>query len=269
MQAVIDTVPTGVIYSMPAAQETRAEGLAVIDVDNLIGALRDRVAEPTTVTPQHEWLIASFALLYASLSGLTSLSVLAPLSGSSLDLVAHSVRRLMLLRDRKVFDATPSVIESARASMADVQRRPESDPPAYEAYKALGRWLAAGDAAIADMVGVGRTTPYTWKRDGREPRAATVQRIYEYHATLDSLRRRLGIVGLRRWLHEGVPSRRETLLAGELERLEADVHAELFRRPPTRRVDLGAAPDDTTPIETTHAERSLRPSGRRPRRAGG
>jgi len=231
MQAVIDTAPTGVIYSMHATQETRAEGLAAIDVENLIGALLDRAAEPTTVTPQHEWLIASlsgFALLSASLSGFPSFS--SPwFSSSSLDLVAQRVHHLMPALER-VFEATPSVIERARASAADHQRRPESDPPAYEAYKALGRWLAAGDAAIADMVGVGRTTPYTWKRDGREPRAATVQRIYEYHATLDSLRRKLGIAGLRRWLHEGVPPRLETLLAGELERLEADVHAELFSR---------------------------------------
>lgn len=140
------------------------------------------------------------------------------------------------------------------------------EPAAYRAFKDLVRWLDAEDAQVAEMVGIGRTTPYTWKREGREPRAATSQRIYEHHATLDSLRRKLGGSELRRWLHEGVPTRREALLAGGLQSLEADVHDVLFRRAPGDRIDLAAAPEDTAAVAITAAPGAARPSGRRPRR---
>jgi hypothetical protein len=185
------------------------------------------------------------------------------------DVVAYTSGGVLLVGEVKIFESTPSTIEQTRAWILPVDQEPSGDPPAYAAFKALGRWLDADDAAIADMVGVGRTTPYTWKRDGREPRAATTQHIYEHHATLDALRRRLGIGGLRRWLHEGASPRREALLAGDLERLEGDVHAVLFRREPTQRIDLAAAPEDWAAADATRGQRPLRPSGRRPRRSGG
>ncbi len=124
----------------------------------------------------------------------------------------------------------------------------QDEPPAYRAFKDLSRWLDADDGQIADMVSIGRTTPYTWKREGREPRPATAQRIYEHHATLDALRRRLGGDAFRRWLNEGVSTRRDALLAGDLAGLEQDVHDVLFRRPKDERIDLAAAPEDSTPM---------------------
>lgn len=249
MQALTDTAPTGAVYRVHAPQETRVEGLPTIDVERLIGALRWDAQDRTDVTPQ-------------------SIQALVVGGGSALDVLAYSGRGALLVGEMKVFDSTPSTIEQSWDWVAPVDRA-ASNPPAYEAFKALGRWLNADDAAIADMVGIGRTTPYTWKRDGREPRAATAQRIYEYHATVDALRRRLGIGGLRRWLQEGVAPRREVLLAGDLESLEPDVHELLFRRAPTRRVDLAAAPEDTDPAGIAPGGRSLRPSGRRPRRSRG
>jgi hypothetical protein len=249
MQAIEQNVPTGVIYGIQAPQETRAEELPTIDVENLVGALRRDPIAHTDVTPMNIRLLAA--------SG-----VFAP------DVIVYIGRGIALVAEVKVFDPTPSTFERSRDWFVPVGPT-ISEPPAYEAFKALGRWLNADDAAIADMVGVGRTTPYAWKRDGREPRAATSQRIYEYHATLDALRRRLGIRGLRTWLHEGVTARRNVLLAGNLERLEQDVHEVLFRRAPSHRVDLAAAPDDTTAAATAPGGRSLRPSGRRPRRLRG
>jgi hypothetical protein len=247
MQTLIDTTPTASVYGIHASHETPVGELSTIDVSGLIDALRHDPDESTAVTPEHRWLLGVWPA--------------APVDMSA------GVGRSLLLFQLKAFEATPSVIERERAGIA--RREPVADPPAFAAFKALGRWLGADDAAIADMVGVGRTTPYAWKRAGHEPRAGTAQRIYEYHATLDSLRRRLGPDGLRRWLHEGVPPRRDELLAGGLERLEADVHALLFRREPARRVDLAAAPEETAPVELTRGERPLRPSGRRPRRPAG
>jgi hypothetical protein len=249
MQTLTHTVPTGAVYGVHAPQETRAEGLPTIDVENLVGALRRDPVGHTDVTPMH-------------------IRLLGVGSGSALDVVAYTGSGAFLVAEMKVFESTPSTIEQSRGWVVPVDPA-ASDPPAYEAFKALGRWLNADDAAIADMVGVGRTTPYTWKREGREPRAATSQRIYEYHATLDALRRRLGIGGLRRWLHEGITPRRDVLLAGDLEHLERDVHGVLFRRAPTQRVDLAAAPEDTAPAGAAAGERPLRPSGRRPRRSRG
>jgi hypothetical protein len=249
MQILIDTVPTGTLYGVHATQETRAEGLSTIDVEHLIDALRREPVGHTDVTPMH------IGLLVAGL-------------GPTIDIFAYTSGGALLVAEAKVFEPTPSTIEQSRGWVVPVDPA-ASDPPAYEAFKALGRWLNADDAAIADMVGVGRTTPYTWKRDGREPRAATSQRIYEYHATLDALRRRLGTGALRRWLHEGVTPRRDVLLGGDLEHLEPDVHDVLFRRAPTQRVDLAAAPEDAAPAWAPPGERSLRPSGRRPRRSRG
>lgn len=251
MPTLFHSVPTGAIYGVHATESTRAEGISTINVENLVGALQYSPVDHTAVTPQHGWLVDSFR-------------------DPPVDVFAFLVATSRLCLECKVFDPTPSVIERTRSEAFVATPEAVSDPPpAYEAFKDLGRWLDADDAAIADMVGVGRTTPYAWKRDGREPRAATTQRIYEYHATLDSLRRRLGISGLRRWTHEGVASRRDMLLAGDLGRLEADVHELLFRRGDASRVDLAAAPEDTSAVHTTRGERPLRPSGRRPRRAGG
>jgi hypothetical protein len=249
MQTLIHTAPTGAIYGIHAPQETRAERLPAIDVEDLIGALPQDLTEHTDVTPLHVGLLRG-------------------LGSSPPHVVAYPGGGILLVGEVKVFESTPSTIEQTR-SRIPVATEAGGDPPAYAAFKALGRWLDADDAAIADMVGVGRTTPYTWKRDGREPRASTAQRIYEHHATLDALRRRLSILGLRRWLHEGIPPRRDVLLAGNLERLEGDVHAVLFRRAPTERIDLAAAPEDTGPAEPAASDRPLRPSGRRPRRSGG
>jgi hypothetical protein len=248
MDTLARAVPTGAIYTLHAPQETRAERLPAIDVEHLIGALHRDPVGHTDVTPMNVRLLGAA-------------------SGSGFDVVvAYKGSGKLLLAEMKPFESTPSTIEQSRGVAVRTERR-ASDPPAYEAFKTLGRWLNADDAAIADMVGVGRTTAYTWKRDGREPRAATSQRIYEYHATLDALSRRLGVGGLRRWLHEGLAPRRDVLLAGDLERLERDVHEVLFRRAPIQRVDLAAAAEDTTPTEVSGSERSLRPSGRRPRRS--
>jgi hypothetical protein len=138
-------------------------------------------------------------------------------------------------------------------------------PSAYRAFKDLTDWLRADDSAVTSMVGIGRTTPYTWIRDGREPRASTVRRLYEYHATLESLRRRLGPEAVRQWLELGTPSRRSMLLDGELEALGADVHEVLFR-PTRRRLDLSWTPEPPEMVSPSERETPLRSSRRRPLR---
>jgi len=162
------------------------------------------------------------------------------------ELVAAHLHGILVGLSAGAIAATP--YGSVLAGPSNVQQGltttsvPELAPPrAYLAFKDLANWLSADEAEIADMVGIGRTTPYAWHRDGREPRPSTVRRLYEYHATLDALRRKLGEKGMQQWLELG---RRDTLLAGDLEAVGDDVRQALFL-PAQRWFDLAAAPEPT------------------------
>lgn len=253
---VWDTVPTTAIYRVPVVDETPVEPLPGLDATALVGGSGAIVGDLTEITLRRE---LSTGIVTAHVAALGALL------GASIGLIGPPV----------IFESTPFTIKTARAAVVTVDPAGPGvgdttavEPAAYRAFKDLGRWLDAEDGQVADMVGIGRTTPYTWKREGREPRAATAQRIYEYHATLDSLHRRLGAEGLRRWLHEAVPARRESLLSGNLSSLEGDVHRVLFRRPATRLIDLSAAPEDTSEEAVVPGADPIRSSGRRPRRPG-
>ena len=161
---------------------------------------------------------------------------------------------------------TFSVSESTWPVLTLREAAHKPSPPAFAAFKDLVGWLEAPDGDVAEAVEVGRTTPYAWRREGHEPRASTTRRIYEYHAVLSSLRRRVGASEFRRWLFTGHPSRRDLLLAGDLDRIESQVHRILFSRIDTG-VDLAWAPEDSRPEETPTPAPAIRPSSRRPRRA--
>jgi hypothetical protein len=248
------SVPTGGFYRVPVTDETAVEPIPGLDADALIGRLRGEASEATEVTLRREQSIGLKPGRVATVGALLGAG-------------------LMLMGSPAIFEPTPFTLDVAHHADARAAGPTPADddatrtePAAYRAFKDLARWLDAEDGQVADMVGIGRTTPYTWSREGREPRAATAQRIYEHHATLDALLRRLGLAGLRRWLHEGIPTRRDTLLAGDLAGLERDVHEVLFRRSVEHHADLAAAPEGTAAaVDPTNAA-PVRPSGRRPRR---
>jgi hypothetical protein len=136
-------------------------------------------------------------------------------------------------------------------------------PQAYVAFKKLGEWLDADDDEVARAIGIGRTTPYAWRRDGHEPRAATVRRLYELHTVLDAMRRELGRTRFLAWLSVGSPSRRDALLNGDLAAVAKDVDTLLFAA--TRTPDLAWAPErpkdsaaDIEPFEARPSERAKR-----------
>jgi len=142
--------------------------------------------------------------------------------------------------------------------------QPELD--AVRVFKKLGEWLSVGDEDIARAIGIGRTTVYSWQRENREPRRGTAQRLYEYHAVLSALRRRLGPEGLMLWLSAGEPSHRDLLLAGDLESVEGAVDTQLF----SRRVagsDFAWQGNDRGPAVASSDSEPLRPSRRKARRA--
>lgn len=126
----------------------------------------------------------------------------------------------------------------------------EVAPNAYRAFKAICRWLGAPHDIVAEAVGIGRTTPYSWRRDGREPRRGTARRVFEYHAVLNSVRRELGREQFSAWLLAGEPRRRDALLAGQLEEISAAVDSVLFTGS-AARPDFAWGAEDTGPVATT------------------
>jgi hypothetical protein len=120
----------------------------------------------------------------------------------------------------------------------------QADSPAFRAFKELGCWLEATDEEIATMAGVGRTTPYTWLREGREPRRSTVRSMFQTHAALAALVQRLGEPDAIRWLVHDEPSRRERLLAGDLASVQTEMRPVIFARSRRRTRPGSWVPDN-------------------------
>jgi hypothetical protein len=163
---------------------------------------------------------------------------------------------------------TLAEVATEKDSAVEEARGPASGPPAYRAFKELADWLEAREEDLATAIGIGRTTVYSWKRDGREPRRGTAQRIYEYHSVLSSLLQRLGREGLRGWLFSGSPQPRDLLLGGDLASLDSRIHNVLFRRADTG-IDLAWAPEPEPEGSGEPADEPIRarPSGRKVKRA--
>lgn len=118
----------------------------------------------------------------------------------------------------------------------DVEVTDEKPSPAYDAFKDLVEWLDATDDEVASMVGVGRTTPYDWKRAGREPRRSTVRLLFQCHAILSALVKKLGEPRAKAWLLVEDPERRERLLRGDIAAIQTETRPIIFgvARPRTR-----------------------------------
>jgi hypothetical protein len=157
--------------------------------------------------------------------------------------------------------------EEARRLMEELEApsHEEAGPRSWEAFKDLAQWLPASDGEVAEAIGIGRTTVYTWQRENREPRQGTARRIHQLHAALKALRSRLGPAGLDSWLSSGAPSRREVILSGDLELLSDEIDTELFSA--ISQPDLSAAPPDRGGVDPLVVSEPPRPSRRRPRRA--
>lgn len=131
-------------------------------------------------------------------------------------------------------------VSTILVDLSDVEAEvdsPESHvSPAFDAFKDLVRWLDANDEEVANMIGIGRTTHYSWKRDGREPHRSTVRRLFQTHAVLAALVNRLGEPAVTTWLAHEDGSRRERILAGDLPSVQEEMRPLLFarRRPRVR-----------------------------------
>jgi hypothetical protein len=149
----------------------------------------------------------------------------------------------------------------------EVTIRPYTASPsaAWRAFKELGQWLGLDDPAVADAIGIGRTTAYSWRRVGHEPRRSTARRLFEMHSVLGALRRRLGVEGFEGWLAGGVPAHHQKIAAGELEDLQAEVDQRLFAGGPPAP-DLSWTVPDRETVDPIGAAEAPRPGPRKARR---
>jgi hypothetical protein len=151
---------------------------------------------------------------------------------------------------------------------------PEAEPEglsAYRAFSELATWLRMTQEETAQLLDIGRTTPLAWRR-GPQPRPALARRLYQTHALVKTLVRRLGHDDALRWLHRGSPSPLEVIRAGDVTRAD-DLAEEMIFGSPARSARLDTwidEPDDAEPPETTSSSapsRAIRRSAprRRPR----
>jgi hypothetical protein len=142
--------------------------------------------------------------------------------------------------------ALPNLVDDTTDDAVDegtVEADPQSSP-AFDAFRDLVGWLEATDEEVAAMAGVGRTTPYAWQRERREPRRSTVRRLFQTHAALSALVQRLGESDATQWLVYDDPTRRERVLAGDLPSVQDEMRPLLFGRTRSRMRPGSWVPDD-------------------------
>jgi hypothetical protein len=103
---------------------------------------------------------------------------------------------------------------------------------AFTMFDELRGWLSLTTQETARLVGVGRTTPLAWEREGRDPRPGHARRLYQVHAIVGALVKRLGADATAEWLERGTPSPWERLERGEIESVARDAERILLQREP-------------------------------------
>jgi transcriptional regulator with XRE-family HTH domain len=120
----------------------------------------------------------------------------------------------------------------------DADRAVDDEPrsKAFKAFRDIVRWTQSTNGVVADLLGIGRTTPNSWERDGREPHRGTVKLLFQIHNALAAVVHELGEERAIDWLCHDDPRRVESVLAGDLDAIERDLDDLLFRpRRPRRR----------------------------------
>jgi transcriptional regulator with XRE-family HTH domain len=106
------------------------------------------------------------------------------------------------------------------------------ESPALAAFNRLRHALSLTDEETARVVGIGRTTFYSWQR-GTDPRSSTIRELYELDALVVSLLRAIGDAGLQDLLHLRQSSGQtlhELIRDGHTEELRDRARAAIFSR---------------------------------------
>lgn len=102
---------------------------------------------------------------------------------------------------------------------------------AYAEFVELAGWLNMTLEETADLLAVGRTTPFTWEREGREPQPRRARRLHQTHTLVGALVERFGEDGARRWLHAGRRPVFELIANGRLDEAEDRAQDLIFGQP--------------------------------------
>jgi hypothetical protein len=158
------------------------------------------------------------------------------------------------------------LLELAR-HFTGIEPRPEpelAEPQAYRTFVELADWLGMTQEKTANLLGMGRTTPLAWQREGHEPQPARARRLYQTHALVSTLMRRLGCEEMRRWLEAGEPSPVALIAQGDVTGADDLADELIFGTAPSRE-RLGAWVEETTDTDPPAAQ-SMQGQPRRLRR---
>jgi len=192
-------------------------------------------------------------------------------ASAALTAIPDASWELASLAGQALVESTPLVGLTTFAEMRPSAQRTGTSAPAssraYRTFTQLAEWLGMTQEETAHSLGVGRTTPLAWGR-GHEPRPARARRLYQTHALLSTLVRRLGIDETRRWLARGEPSPLDLIKAGEVAAADDRAEALIFgaRVAAAPRLDAWvdeSAARDQPPAPGTTPRRVSRPSPRR------
>jgi hypothetical protein len=136
-------------------------------------------------------------------------------------------------------------VDNGSPADLSLSTREAAAPDVFRAFKDTAQWLNADDSETATAVGLEQTIPSSWRRD--ELRPPSSRRLFELHATLDALQRRLGDDGLQLWLDQESPTRRREILDGHMESIQPAVHEALFAASRDQHENLAWAPEVTAP----------------------
>lgn len=137
---------------------------------------------------------------------------------------------------------------------------------AFAAFDDLRRWLRLGSEEAAKLIGVGRTTPLAWEREGHEPRPATARRLYQLHTLVSAIVERLGEPAAIRWLESGSPSPHELIISGQFAEAARSAEDVLIGRRPATTLEPGALIDESHETRLAEAVSTRRRGARRQRR---
>jgi hypothetical protein len=151
------------------------------------------------------------------------------------------------------------VLDQIPAPTVPIATGAPSPSRAYRTFTELAGWLGMTQHETARLLGIGRTTPLAWRR-GHEPRPGRARRLYQTHALVKTLVRRLGTMETRTWLARGIPPPLELIAAGDVAAADDRAEALIFGPP------SGSAPIDAWSDEPAHAPEPTAVRGAAPRR---
>ncbi len=94
----------------------------------------------------------------------------------------------------------------------------------------LTSWLGITYDELAQIVGVGRSTLFHWRRGEGPPRASNTRNISRLHALASLLVKRFGVKGAQSWLQAGPDRAWDYLIAGDIASVEERLRSKFFNQ---------------------------------------